>query len=415
MRLLLLALAASLAHAREVMVGDRFWNDPCIPDEGAAADGLLLQCNLTTAWEAYHQRTYAYNGPLVEASDRMGEWAKALSFFNTHKPAASAYLEVDLDGYGGLTLDQFSVGVWIRHNLGPRHVMGAIVEGQGARAAATDGAYWSISCANCLECPLDVRLMSARNGHVALVHPSHARGSAALDGPAAGGGGVGSLCGAPQNQPTVARGTRQFADGEWHHVLVVVDARPLREKVVLYVDGRASGRAEGPLRYDMLTSTSLAQASPAAVAAGLPTGRSPERDAVAARGKTLRIGRGIAHSERWMDVSMADLRVWARPLDAGEALALMDVDCVMGAWSDWEPCVEDPCMDAARNPPDLRGPRPALEVLRYRTREVVHEAAGAGGAPCGALEESESCGRLVQCPDPASRSDGHRRSLHTGL
>ena len=70
-------------------MGDRFWNDPCIPDEGAA-DGLLLQCNLTTAWEAYYKKTYAFNGPLVEASDRMGEWAKALSFFNTHKPAASA-------------------------------------------------------------------------------------------------------------------------------------------------------------------------------------------------------------------------------------------------------------------------------------------------------------------------------------
>ena len=389
------------AHAGKAVLEDNRWyEDACLPD--AAASDTLLQCELTDSFSAVQGKLYAFNGPLVRASDRMGAWGKAVSFFNPHDPPASAYLEVDLDGYGGLSLDHFSVGVWIRHNVGPRHVLGAVVEGQGAKAAATNGAYWSISCRNCGECPLDVRLMSARNGNVALVHPSHARTSAA-----------GSLCGLAQNQPTIARGTRQFADGAWHHVLVAVDGRPLREKVVLYVDGRESGRAEGPLRYDMLTSTSTAQASPAAVAAGMPSGRSPEEVAQAAKGGTLRIGRGIAHSERWMDVSLADLRVFSRALGADEALALQDVDCVLSDWTPWGACVADPCGDLARNPPGQRGPRVPLEVYRYRTRAVVHAAAGAGGKACGALEEQESCGHFVECADPARRSqypDAHGRA-----
>ena len=110
---------------------------------------------------------------------------------------------------------------------------------------------------------------------------------------------------------------------------------------------------------------------------------------------------------------MADLRVFSRALEAGEALAMMDAPCVMGEWTEWGECVWDPCHDVARNPPNQRGPRPPLEVFRYRTREVAKPAAGAGGAPCGVLEEKQSCGSVVSCDDPARRSQ--HPNAHTGL
>ena len=62
MRLLLLALAASLAHAREVMVGDRFWNDPCIPDEArhdSAEHFSRLNALLYSYGPDFHSRVFA--------------------------------------------------------------------------------------------------------------------------------------------------------------------------------------------------------------------------------------------------------------------------------------------------------------------------------------------------------------------
>ncbi len=302
----------------------------------------------------------------------------------------------------GLTLDRFTVALWVK------------VEPQHFRQFSA-GVFWELACANCGEnqatwsqpelrreqqqqleaaaladdCPINVRLEATpQQAVVRTVLPEHQ----AL-----------SVCAPVPQQIQIVNGARKIADGRWHHVAVVFDTTAAQRaptahqrnqpaqvgtmslhqqgvlgtdyRLELWVDGHLDGQAEGPQNLKLLSGRRASE---------LTVGRSRvdhagntlASPAGQAKRVTARTSASAVNEFGFMRATMTALEVREEALSAAAIAALAQVPCEMSAWSAWSACTLTAGSSGA---------------AMTRTRSVARYPLN-GGTPCSSvLSQTEAC------------------------